>query len=369
MLGTVLAVIISVLILEAIVRFIFPRPLRWLEPQVRIELANRIGYRNRPNQNAFCGDKTCTINSLGFRGSEIHSEREVVDHRILGLGNSLTFGGGVADDESYLAYLNHYMNKRYPDECNEVINGAIIAFTIRQYVPFLESVVPTLKPDIVLLGAHWRDLHFHPRFGQLKKKVDDETWQMIQKKFRETIEERWTTTSTKEKVVKKIKHIISYWRTLYVGNYYLQALRQHIKPPNFMLWQTAFLSGEETEPIRQRKAQAKKTLSQMKRICEKNDTKFALVIFPDYKQIRGKFPKSIWPSLLIETCEELDIQYIHLLPTIQRAYKKYGRSILIPYDVTHYSALGNQAIAEALFEFLNKVRFLEEDKSLDVAAA
>jgi len=357
------------LLLEGIVRLFFPKPPRFLEPQVRVVLDNRIGYCNHPNQTAFSKDSVATINRLGFRGPEIQLERQPNSFRVLGLGNSISFGGGLADNETYFAYLNEQLNTRFPDQKNEVLNASIYGFTIRQYIPFLESVLPKVKPDVVLIGAAWRDLHYNPRFGQLQEKVDEETWENIKKKFRERIEKPDFPSTKKERSIKKLKNLLRYWRTVFVANYYLQVLKDVIKPPNYHLWQRAFLSGERNEEVEKRRVETRKTLRRMKRLCEQRNIQFAVLIFPDYKQINKVFPKSFWPSLLTDICDELGIPYIDLLSPIQNAYAQHGRSIFLPYDVHHYSAEVHGGIAEALFEFLQDKELLKQQKTSQVVVA
>ena len=368
MLTVIVIGVVCLVLLEGIVRLIFPRPRLRMEPQVQIDLDEVLGYCNRPNQQAFTVEAPAAINSLGFRGPEVKLAREANDVRILGLGNSLTFGSGVRDDETYLAYANKKLKDKNPDRRIDILNAAIVGFTIRQYIPFLRGVLPKVQPDIVLLGAHWRDLHFNPRFGQLKKNIDAQTWHLVKKKFKERVAKCDPPETLKEKFIRQLKNFIRRWRTAFVAIYYIQVLRDQFKIPTFKQWQTAFLSGEETEPIKQRRVETRKTLSQMKQICEAQNVKLAIVIFPDFKQLNNDFPKSTWPGLLTEVCDELAIPYLKLLPAVQDAYKKRGRSILMPYDpVGHYNIEGHIAIGEALVDFLTQEKSLHVLRDVSVA--
>lgn len=364
-----LTVISVLLLVEILLRLWFPEPPQWLEPQVQVVLDRRIGYRNRPNQDAFSMERRARINSLGFRGAEVSLQRAPGSLRILGLGNSITFGGGLADDETYLAHLKESLDLNFPDGFHEVLNAAIYGFTIRQYVPFLESVLPKVQPDMVLLGAAWRDLHYTPRFGQLQDKVDAETWENIKKKFRERIEKPDFPVSKKEILLKKTKQLLRHWRTLYVGNYYLRNLKDKIRPQNYQLWQKAFLTGQESEDIRNRRVETRKTLVRMRELCDKQGAKLVLLIFPDYKQIRKSFPKSTWPALLTEICTELEIPFLDLLPVIRTCYQAYGRSIFLPYDVHHYTEIVHHTLAEAVFHFLEKENLFHHIKDINISAA
>lgn len=365
---TILAILIGFLLVsELVVRFFYPKPPRWPQPQIRTKLDRRAGYLNRPNQNAYTVDAPVHINSFGFRGPEFNPEREDGQVRILGLGNSLSFGAGVADDETYFAYLEKELSGHFPQQRIQVLNAAIIGFTIRQYIPFMQSVLPKLKPDLVLLGAHWRDLHFNPRFGQLTNQVDSEAWKMIKKKFDDRNVKNGAGEGLKGEVFNRVKDLMRHWRSIYVCNYHLMQLKEEIKPPNFKMWQKSFLSGDETEPIRQRRIQARKTLSRMKEICEEQNVRLAIVIFPDYKQITRLYPSSLWPSILIEICRDLNLPYVELLSATKKAYEKLGGSSFIPYDITHYSADSNRYLAKEVFDFLIKEEVLTRHTHLQAS--
>lgn len=362
MLTALITALAIVLLFEVLARLFYPRPKLRREPQVQILFDDRIGYRNRPNQRAFNMDAPVTVNSLGFRGPEFAPGRQPGSLRILGLGNSITFGAGVADGETYLAHLESRLASRWPEGRVEVLNAAMDGFTIRQYIPFLEEVLPKVKPDVVLLGAHWRDLHYNPRFGQLKGKVNAETWKMIKKKMRQRADKTasFTQASPKEQALRVLKNLIRRWRALFVLVHYLQALKGRFRPSSFQRWQQAFLSGEETEPIRQRRQEARKTLGHMKKLCEEQHIKFGVLLFPDCKQTIKAYPQSTWPLVLVEACQELDIPYADLLHPIRQQYREHGRAIFLPYDTEHYSASCHGAIAGAVGEFLERQHLLSE---------
>src|SRR5262245_20239427 len=69
------------------------------------------------------------IDSLGLRGSEI-AEKSAGRTRILTLGDSYTFGSGVADDETFSAVLE----KELGPERVEVVNAGVPGYGIFQFV-------------------------------------------------------------------------------------------------------------------------------------------------------------------------------------------------------------------------------------------
>jgi lysophospholipase L1-like esterase len=348
--------------LELVLRLIFPAPRLRKEPQVQIALDARMGYRTKPDQKAFEMDAPVSINTFGFRGPEFASDREPGSLRVLGLGNSITFGSGLADHETYLARLEERMRAEQPDRRVEVLNAAMEGFTIRQYLPFLERVLPKVKPDVVILGAAFRDLHFHPRMGQLKGKIDPEAWRAVKKKFDQTNMKvvHIDRAPFKERLSRRTKNAIRRWRTAYVAYHLGEKLRNRIAPPSFIQWQTSFLSGEETEPIRARRVETKKTLATMRDLCDEHGAKLGFIAFPIYDQILRDYPRSTWPQILAEACEHHDLPYLDLLPAIREQYRKDGRAIFLPYDGNHYSASCHDSMSAAVLAFLKSARLVPQ---------
>ena len=83
-----------------------------------------------------------STNSQGFRGPEIKKTKSGL--RILCLGDSVTFGWGVAQEESYPALLASSLGA-------EVINAGVPAMKPR-HIALWASQLKTLNPDIVLFA-------------------------------------------------------------------------------------------------------------------------------------------------------------------------------------------------------------------------
>jgi lysophospholipase L1-like esterase len=94
-----------------------------------------------------------TTNALGFRGPEWDAARRRAALRILVLGDSCTFGKGVADGESYPARLEARLRERGLDVA--VFNAGIPGHDPRQYAIVLERLALVVRPHVVVLG--WLD--------------------------------------------------------------------------------------------------------------------------------------------------------------------------------------------------------------------
>jgi lysophospholipase L1-like esterase len=92
-----------------------------------------------------------TINSLGLRGPEPRERRGA--RRLLCLGDSITFGYGVGDEDTYPAALQ----RRLAGRDIEVVNGGVTGYTSHQASRLLARIGPALRPDVVTACIGWND--------------------------------------------------------------------------------------------------------------------------------------------------------------------------------------------------------------------
>lgn len=355
----VASIVVGALVaLEILFRITFPRPPSWPRPQVRSKLDRIFGYVHRPNQECFSVDAKATINSVGFRGREPRTVRGHGDVRVLALGNSLTFGKGAGDDETYPAQLERQLREQYGPEV-EVINAGIGAFTIRQYVAFVEHKLPELKPDLLVIGMQWLDLHHHARIGQKEGKVSTEAWAAIKKRFDETDANLAAPKTRGEKLKDTLRH----WRTFYVLYHGIQERRGLKRWAHRLNWAMRMLDGKHDEQIAERLEFSAEKLSYIAQLCKQHSTNLLIAFFPDYRQIFKDYPNSIWPNALGEACAKAGIPSVSLLPGLREALARHGKKIFVPYDITHYSLEGNIAIARTITTKIQELGLLTRDSS------
>lgn len=94
-----------------------------------------------------------TVNSRNFRvvnQNEEYEKEQDKDLRIICLGDSLTWGHGVADDETYPYYLQKLLNEN-SGKSVEVINAGISGSCIIEQLKMYENKCLDLKHDYVIL--------------------------------------------------------------------------------------------------------------------------------------------------------------------------------------------------------------------------
>ncbi len=113
----------------------------------------RLFWRLRPGRvitSRFFEGRTYRINSHGLRGEEVPPVKD--RPRILVLGNSCTFGWGVAEEDTYAKQLETLLDGR----CH-VINGGIPGYSSWQGRLFFGNDLIRLQPDIVVVCFAWND--------------------------------------------------------------------------------------------------------------------------------------------------------------------------------------------------------------------
>jgi hypothetical protein len=110
---------------------------------------------------------TISINSDGFRDKEYPLEKSKNTFRIIILGDSVTFGFGVENNESYPKILEAKLNTLNNGINYEVLNFGVWGYGTIQEVETLKIKGVKYKPDMVILGYHGTDLvdNFNVLYG------------------------------------------------------------------------------------------------------------------------------------------------------------------------------------------------------------
>ncbi len=99
-------------------------------------------------------DFMVSTNSLGLRNGEV-GEKEG-RYRVLAVGNSCTFGLGVANEMTWPAQLERVMNRTLGRGA-EVINAGVPGYTSFQGLQYLEANGLALEPDLVIVSFGFND--------------------------------------------------------------------------------------------------------------------------------------------------------------------------------------------------------------------
>jgi lysophospholipase L1-like esterase len=106
---------------------------------------------------AFQG-KPVTINSTGLRGPEVETPKQKGRTRVVTFGDSITFGYGVGDDETYPYQLGRLLAPYGA----EVVNAGVTGYSSHQVLGLLRRLLPQLDADAVTICIGWNDGNRRP---------------------------------------------------------------------------------------------------------------------------------------------------------------------------------------------------------------
>src|SRR5215475_1145640 len=144
---------------EVAARLYFPAPPDpTRQPQIGYLYDPEIRYVNVPNQHGWIDDGFVTMNSLGFRGPETAIPKPPGRFRVVLIGDSLTLGWGVADNETYAVQLEQRLKRQFPGRDLDVVNLGVGGYDTRQEVVLLKRNIDRLQPVLVLVGFYTNDV-------------------------------------------------------------------------------------------------------------------------------------------------------------------------------------------------------------------
>ncbi len=114
-----------------------------------------LGYTMRPNYTGRQRSREYNVkirtNSFGLRGGE--PDRSPSRKNILILGDSFTFGHGVAEEQTYAHRLQEKLDQVQPG-VYQVINAGVMGYDNVQELRFLERYSPVFQPVIAVLSIY-----------------------------------------------------------------------------------------------------------------------------------------------------------------------------------------------------------------------
>jgi hypothetical protein len=294
-------------------------------------------FRRKP----FSPDYTFRLNSKGFKDIEFNKEKEPGAYRILGIGDSFTFGV-VPYEDNYLTLLENMLNSPTDGQRYEVINMGIAGGALDHYLAILLREGLELGPDLVLLsiflGNDLIETDKHQTVTSYVVSLMRLLWQVP-----ELLEARpinpWTTYEDDQPT-------FSYDRFLDIE--VARAAIYRLKNPDTEKW------------VRN----AVKYVNEIERICVFKRIRLLIVLIPDELQIDGGLQRAVIEKLKVTPLDmdfslpnkmlslELDqagISYVDLLEPI-RLVSSHTR-LYKPYD-THWNIAGNRLAAEIIYNYM-----------------
>ena len=141
-----LGLCVGLVVVEVASRLIYTRP--WYEQLVEQQILNN---------DWSAGIK---LNQFGLRDRDYPSPKPTNTRRVLILGDSFTFGSGVADDQAVFPRLLEKQLNADPANRGttiEVLNGGIPGSLTSDWSDLLQKVKTSFQPDVILIVFFLRD--------------------------------------------------------------------------------------------------------------------------------------------------------------------------------------------------------------------
>ncbi len=167
------SIFVSVLLAEIGVRVLDPLGVSYLEEISRYHLDkipddSRI-YKHKPGLKKVYQGVEVTTNAMGLRDKTIW-EKETGELRLLLLGDSITFGWGVADEHTYARKLEAILRMKLNRHVT-TINSGVGSYNTWQEYNFLADFIDVLQPDMVSLLYNANDIQMvYPPFDPWSKR-------------------------------------------------------------------------------------------------------------------------------------------------------------------------------------------------------
>jgi lysophospholipase L1-like esterase len=169
-----LAIAIGLLMLEGMARVIYNRngmhfgiEMWKYAKYIKRQSGNlAMSHEHTPNSEAFLMGVPVKINSQGLRDDERDLSKDPQTFRILMLGDSITFGWGVRQEETFSKVLERLLNDRPPEgpwQRYEVINTGVGNYNTAQEVAYFSERGQRYRPDMVMLAWFINDAEDTPK--------------------------------------------------------------------------------------------------------------------------------------------------------------------------------------------------------------
>ena len=283
------------------------------------------------------------VNSLGFRGPEIRRDPK---HRIVFIGDSVVFDGGVKQEKTFIYLLERAFQEKGMDV--EVINGGTTNVGVDQYLKQVKSSrIRSLNSNLIIIGLYLNDSR--PPQGFLGESKDLKG--LLRILSLPALRTFAAVQLTKEFYVTRLlargENPVNRrfdWGKRFIARRWVRdfsEFRQTVWEARFdwgAAWYSSF--GELAFP----------TLREIRDIVQKEGGILGLVIYPVSLQVETEVEDpyiTVPQAKVLKFATEEGIPTFDLLPRL-RAHKQER---LYP-DPAHLNERGNQVVAENLYPFL-----------------
>jgi len=273
-----------------------------------------IGHQHRPNTHARLMGVDVTINSLGLRDSE--DMGDLGDGtRLLMLGDSITFGWGVPQNETVAERLEASLTAQ-SEKPVSVINSGVGNYNTAMQVAWFEQYGLALNPDVVVLNVFVNDAEPTPR-----------------------------------------QDAVPWWDKFFYSRVILfgaldTVMRTTLGGPD---WKTYYrnLYASDAEGWRQ----LQQSVARLAELCHERNIPLVIVDYPELREL-SPYPFADVSEKIAQVAAHHDVPYYALLPAVET---QNGRDLWVTEPDPHPNSYAAGLFADYLTPRL--LRFVEASRS------
>jgi lysophospholipase L1-like esterase len=342
---SVAATLLGLAACEVAARAVFPAPPDpTREPQIVYRADRQVRYVLSPNQKGWVDDGFVTTNSRGFRGREVDIPKPSGRLRIVALGDSVTFGWGVNDADTFCSQLEHDLRTQHPGVDLEVVNLGVPGYATRQEVALLKRSLRELQPDVVLVGFYTNDLpdtlddQGAGRSGTRIEAAEDRGAGQI-------LHMNPAPSSWLERQARRS-------RAVYTASHGLKALIHHGEGKPGSSMEVDLLEGRSSGDLEAAWTKVSAQLQDLQAAATEFHFSAGIVVLPPREQVFGLYPNSEYQKRIRSLADRLGLFVIDPLPSLVASSLRKP-SLFIPYDRNHPSPAGHRLIAQSIATYLD----------------
>jgi len=272
-------------------------------------------------------------NDHGFRGEAVAVSKPPGVRRIVMLGDSITFGNGVAWNQTFSWILQENLNRAASGRSYEVLNLGVTGYNTAQELATLRELGLQFSPDLIVLNVCLNDSDGILSLTNLGLKNDTTIRHLGDVNFRTIVQSSYLMTSIKSAIVAILQK-------------YLPEVARWLNSPGLFI-----------DPrVRERRwVDMKEQMRAIFDLARAHEIPIAMVIYPYSSQI-GLPPEQLKPQQ-----DLLAFAASNGIPALETsaAYRNQ-REAMFADGTLHLSAHGHRVMAEQLAEFLAGHRLLGE---------
>jgi lysophospholipase L1-like esterase len=278
-----------------------------------------------------CERLSTHTNELGMRDPPLSAERAAAKPRVLFIGDSITFGGGVADGAPFPTLAQELWAPEHPGLAT--FNAGVPGYDTVQEYEMLKRVGPRVKPDLVIVTWYRNDVWV----------ISDECGARVIDGY--LVESEQALHDWKRRTLQH-RHPIE-WSALYrfvkiQWNNWLYPAKIKRAAEEFRGGRGAALEGIK---------RSEDALAGIRDWCRANGAKVLVVLSPAREESEAD---SVEEPRLIKTmaafCQEQSIPCVSLQPAAHDHWTRTHETLFLICDRCHYGAKGHRWVAERIVE-------------------